>query len=736
MAGVVQTAYNQANSASLSVTFTNNITAGNTVVVCVNCISASGQTVAPSSGGDTFTQDTADSSNSGCSIWSVLSSAGGYKTVNLGGGQPAAEAWIYEVSGLTALDQVHSSTASGGSAFSSGATGTTAQASEFVVGIGAGYSGSSGSPTTATGPSTGGWTNLAGQDPEWTANTAYFPGVSGYQMAVSTGTFTYSGTFSRSVVFGSGSVATFKAGPNVHQATATLSGSGSLSPAKGAFGGGAALAGAGTLATPAGNWMVNALSGTGTLTGTGGTGIQVALTGSGTLGLARTVGWQGMAALSGTGLLTPGYIQSVLSGSGTLSVPGFTLHPPPLLMSGTGTLAVLQVLGGLVSASPGASTPYAHPGTSQVAVAPPGTTAWQYLGSIGQVTALTYSFACPGGCDKMTATVMVPAAYRTQLFDPGWQVRITRGGHQVWDGKLDEPVPTSAGWTLTAVGTGNRGTDFLAIYSGTWPSGQPDDAVNEAIARGMPWVNPGIGTPAGAWFGQEVDSGAQTITALLDLVCTRGALTWYVNSQPGGLPGDDLSVFPLPAVPNRLLVCTTPVARTLGADVNTIVIRYQITADTTSGTTSVPATYGITVAQNAQSVAAHDVIETYIDLSDVGPQSAAAAQAVGNSVLAIYQRASWAGPFTGSYGQLLNTGGVPVDPGTDQAGTYVRLILTDYGYGGEVTPQFPVEFLTGAYEWDDFAQVFTVTPYVALDQSLTGMLSMANTVLTPITVAS
>ena len=135
-------------------------------------------------------------------------------------------------------------------------------------------------------------------------------------------------------------------------------------------------------------------------------------------------------------------------------------------------------------------------------------------------------------------------------------------------------------------------------------------------------------------------------------------------------------------------------------------------------------------------MAAHGTIETYIDLSDVGVQTAAAAQAVGNSVLAIYQRASWAGPFTGSYGQLLNTGGVPIDPGTDQAGTYVRLILTDYGYGGEVTPQFPVEFLTGAYEWDDFAQVFTVTPYVALDQSLTGLLSMANTVLTPITVAS
>ena len=334
----------------------------------------------------------------------------------------------------------------------------------------------------------------------------------------------------------------------------------------------------------------------------------------------------------------------------------------------------------------------------------------------------------------MTSTVMVPAAYRTQLFNPGWQVRIVRGGHDVWHGKLDEPVPTSSGWTLTAVGQGNRGQDFLAIYTSTWPASQPDQSVNGAISRGLPWTNPGVGTPSGAWYGQAVDSGAQTVTALLNLVCTRGGLTWYVNSQPGGVPGDDLSVFPLPTTVNRLLVATTPVARTLGGDINTIFIRYEVSAD--NATSGAAAVYATTSVQNAQSVAAHGVIETYIDLSDVGVQTAAAAQAVGNAVLDIYQRASFAGPFTVSYGQLLNTGGAPIDPGTDQAATMVRLILTDYGYGGEVTPQFPITFIVGAYEWDDFAQTATVTPYVALDQSLTGLLSMENTALTPITVAS
>ena len=347
---------------------------------------------------------------------------------------------------------------------------------------------------------------------------------------------------------------------------------------------------------------------------------------------------------------------------------------------------------------------------------------------------MSYGYICPGGCDQMTMTVMVPAAYRTQLFNPGWQVRITRGGHQVWDGKLDEPVPSAGGWTLTAVGTGNLGTNFLANYTDAWPGGEPDESVNNAISRGLPWVNPGIGSPSGMWLGQEVDTGAQTVTALLTLVCTRGGLTWYVNSQPGGVIGDNLSVFTLPATPTRLLVCTTPVARTLGGDINTIFIKYMTAAD--NATSGAAAAYSLTSVQNAQDVAAHQATETYIDLSDVGVMSQAAAQAVGSSVLQIYQRASFAGPFTAAYGQLLTTGGQAIDPGTDQAGTVVQLILTDFGYGGEVTPQFPVTFVVGAYSWDDFAQVATITPYQNLDQSLTGMLSMDNTVMTPIAAAS
>jgi hypothetical protein len=213
-----------------------------------------------------------------------------------------------------------------------------------------------------------------------------------------------------------------------------------------------------------------------------------------------------------------------------------------------------------------------------------------------------------------------------------------------------------------------------------------------------------------------------------------------VNSQPGGIFGNDLNVFPLPnlgtgAVPNRILTCTQPVPRTLGGDINTIFIRYTVSAASSTSSGSQTTAYGVTSVVNAQSVAQHGTLETYIDLSSAGVMTAAQAQSVGNYVLSIYQRASFAGPFQASYGELLNSGGAPIDPGTDQAGTVMRLILTDYGYGGEVVPA-PIVFLVGSYSWDDFAQVATISPFQTIDTSLTGMLSTESTILTPITTVS
>ena len=238
----------------------------------------------------------------------------------------------------------------------------------------------------------------------------------------------------------------------------------------------------------------------------------------------------------------------------------------------------------------------------------------RWLGEIGYVTGLVYSFACPGGPDQLTCNLEVDARYRTDALDPGRIVQVYRGASLVWDGKLDEAQPSAAGWHVTAHGAGNFGTDFTATYSGTWPTGLPDSAVNDAITRGLRWNNPGIGSPSGLFLGTPVDSGAQTVTDLLNLCTSQGGLTWYVNCRP---VRNILSVFPLPTAVNRLLVSGTPVGRTLGGDFNTIKLRYQATADSTTGTGAV-ATFAVTTAVSQASIDKHGPMEAYEDLSSAG----------------------------------------------------------------------------------------------------------------------
>jgi len=345
----------------------------------------------------------------------------------------------------------------------------------------------------------------------------------------------------------------------------------------------------------------------------------------------------------------------------------------------------------------------------------------RWLGSLGHVTGLTYSYACPGGCDQFACTLQISALSFPDAIAPGRWVYIVRGASVIWTGKLDEPQPSAAGWNVVGHGSGTFGADFAAVYSGTWdvtpPSPTPDACVNGAIARGLNWVNPGIGNPAGIWVAQATDSGAQQIDAMLNLICTKGGLTWYVACRPGG---NVLSVFPLPTAVTNLIASNTPVSRTLGGDTNVIWLRYQDRADSTTAV----AEYSTTSATDAASVAAHGPMETFADLSSAPVLNNSQAQAVGNLVLKRYQRASFAGPFVLGPGQLLTTGGAPADLGAGMpyAPMVCRVMLTDYAYGGETTPA-PVTFLVGGYSFDDDSQTATITPFQSLDTSFSGLLS-------------
>lgn len=350
-----------------------------------------------------------------------------------------------------------------------------------------------------------------------------------------------------------------------------------------------------------------------------------------------------------------------------------------------------------------------QPGQSSVVTyLPDGVSQPRYLGAVGHVASLVYSYSLPGGPDQMSCTLQVEAMFRTDAMNPGRIVKIYRGGSCIWEGILLEPTPGSDGWQITASGAGNYGSNYVAVYS-TWTN--QNDAVNQAIARGLRWANPGI--PSGVWLGQQQDSGSTTITDLLNLFCTMGGYTWSVGR------GNVLSVYPWATAPvTRLLTCAAPVARSLGGFENSLWMRYEASADGSSGAAVYDLDHAATIPASITQVG---TFEAYADLSDAGVMGSSSVAAAGANVLAKYQSIAYAGPFVVHYGEYLMPGGQPVDIGQEQAGQVVKLLMTDYGYGGEVVPD-PVSFVVGNIEYDDEAQTASITPYQSLNTSLSGLL--------------
>lgn len=362
------------------------------------------------------------------------------------------------------------------------------------------------------------------------------------------------------------------------------------------------------------------------------------------------------------------------------------------------------------------------PGLTQLWTIPVGGGPPDSLTHWGHVAPSVYGYTLPGGCDQLTSVFQRGARLRPDVIDPGRTLLGVRGGSVVWGGILDEPVPTGDGWQISAHGAGGDGARYNAIWTGTWGTGVFDNAVNAAIGRGLPWVNPGIGAPSGIWAGQQVDTASIMISDLLNLGCTKGGLTWQVAAGPGGR--NVLSVLPLPTHPNRILVATDAVAQTINDGPTVIYIRYQITAD--AGNKA--ATYGLTSVSDGPRTGKLGRSEAYVDLSSGGIQTAGQAQAVGLNVLKKFTRASFSDSFTFKYGDLLNMGGVPVDPGVfyceNGAPMVTKLMLADYTASGEVNPG-TLNLLIGAYQWDDGACTGTMTAFESLRSDFAGLMQAA-----------
>lgn len=379
----------------------------------------------------------------------------------------------------------------------------------------------------------------------------------------------------------------------------------------------------------------------------------------------------------------------------------------------------------------------------------------KWLGQVGHVAGINYTYSVPGGPDQLTCTLQTEPDYRTDALDPGRVITAHRGGSCIWEGVLTEPVPTPTGWTLTANGCGTYGSNFGAWWQMDYPdSWSVDGPIDLAIARGLRWSNPGQNNPGGAaYLGPVQNPGSLTMTDFMNLLCTGGALSWQLlqpasaSSFPPGpwvinlfpLPTDisgnpiaaapstqlssdlyafsrwarsDLSAASARKPPDLYIVNTNPMGRTLTADINTIIVYYQVTADTTATSTApaVAATYATTFADIPASVARHGRLEYYLDVSSAGVMTQPQAAAIAQNVLGKYVRANFSGTFPVMPGQLLNVGGYPVDLGCDWCGYMASVQVENFPAGGEVGFA-PITFQIGQYAFDDDTQTASITPY-------------------------
>jgi hypothetical protein len=151
--------------------------------------------------------------------------------------------------------------------------------------------------------------------------------------------------------------------------SATLSGSGSIS-AYDYFAGAAPLSGIGSLASTVALGYSAALSGSGVITESLTLGPSALLSGTGSFTSAAILGYS--AALSGSGSIRAMWsgLQTLISGTGTLSATG-TIVPPPPLMGGN-FVSVLQPVGWVAGLARGNFAVVLQPVIWEVELTPPG----------------------------------------------------------------------------------------------------------------------------------------------------------------------------------------------------------------------------------------------------------------------------------------------------------------------------------------------------------------------------
>jgi hypothetical protein len=327
----------------------------------------------------------------------------------------------------------------------------------------------------------------------------------------------------------------------------------------------------------------------------------------------------------------------------------------------------------------------------------------------GGVGGLTYSTVADGGCESATWSMALPRTFSHPNLQSGQVITINSGPLGLWSGILQEPsYDDSVGWTYTAQGLFSLGEQggYLCFDADGNTTSVPDVAVDEAIARGLPWSRP-----------NSIDSSPFAITTTTNaLNCVNDLLRAFADSVSKRVRVDALGVVDVHADPTTPDWYLMPGVGQLGLSeqdyASDLYLRYRDTA-TTYAT--------VHVSDSLATIANHR--EQGVDATNLGVTDSGNVTNIGNGLMAKgAARYAWTQAINPSRLQLTTPGGTPAYLPSVRGGQMVRL-LGVRNQQGQPLPYY--DFVIGRTELVAGADTILLAPVQLAARTLVDVLALA-----------
>lgn len=314
-----------------------------------------------------------------------------------------------------------------------------------------------------------------------------------------------------------------------------------------------------------------------------------------------------------------------------------------------------------------------------------------WAATIGGIGKPSWTTVADGGSESASWRMDLASGFTHPALRPGALVEIFAGSFGVWSGILNEPDDSPDGWEFTASGLAAEAAGYLCLDSGGNTTAVPNTAIDQAIARGLPWTRP-TSLDSTSFAAQNSTDALNTLSDLLDAWAHTNSKRWVVS------PSGEVAAVTDPTTPDWHL---SPGSGRVGlADdeyASDLYVRYR--PDAVSYATVHVADPLATVAHRR---------EYPVDATSLGVVTSTKAANVGAGLLARGRaRYGWTAPIQASRLQMTTPGGTPAYLPFVKAGQMARLhgVMNDQGL-----PVPYVDFVIGRTELEDGADEITIAP--------------------------